>query len=464
MRNRTTEATTPAGALGRVCEQLFTLTQHLHGLTKPSARLLAAAIGGAARTTVAPEELQVIARAAALAEAGAGGWPPGAESRERRARGELALAGRIAALLRVARAIARPQAPNAMVVGVVDDGTALELLVSGIPTARAVAVLESADLWNLLCLRPIRSVRIVEPEAATSDRVGPDEGLAHAVQRTARRHLDQFLSRRALLQYDRDVECVHEMRVAIRRLSATLRVGRRALPTITDELRRELRWLRDALGTVRDQDVFVQFLERYAAGAPDGHRAWLVARLAAEHRRRARGYQQLVALLGSPRYAELTRRLADALAAEDHSARGAVPVIKAAPRALRRRLRDVAAYAKDLRAMPAQEQHALRIACKRLRYTAEFFAGLEPGGLKEIIGPMVQLQDALGAVHDADVYEARIRRYRPRGPEAQAAAALVAHVRAWRAASLDEAERAWRAFRSRKGLSKATEAIRRMGR
>lgn len=46
--------------------------------------------------------------------------------------------------------------------------------------------------------------------------------------------------------------------------------------------------------------------------------------------------------------------------------------------------------------------HALRIACKRLRYAAERFCKLEPS-LKPLAEVLSTMQDALGEAHDRDV-------------------------------------------------------------
>jgi CHAD domain-containing protein len=50
--------------------------------------------------------------------------------------------------------------------------------------------------------------------------------------------------------------------------------------------------------------------------------------------------------------------------------------------------------------------HALRIECKRLRYTLEFFEEVLGAEAKEVIAEVVQLQDHLGNLNDADVANA----------------------------------------------------------
>jgi CHAD domain-containing protein len=52
--------------------------------------------------------------------------------------------------------------------------------------------------------------------------------------------------------------------------------------------------------------------------------------------------------------------------------------------------------------------HALRIECKRLRYTLEFFCEVLGPEVEQVIEQVVQLQDHLGNLHDADVANAML--------------------------------------------------------
>ena len=53
--------------------------------------------------------------------------------------------------------------------------------------------------------------------------------------------------------------------------------------------------------------------------------------------------------------------------------------------------------------------HNLRIAAKRLRYTLEIFEDVLPSTCHVIANELAQIQDELGAVHDADVMIALLR-------------------------------------------------------
>jgi len=87
------------------------------------------------------------------------------------------------------------------------------------------------------------------------------------------------------------------------------------------------------------------------------------------------------------------------------------PIAEAAPRLVWRQLKKALRYDRRLDRLTPENQHELRIECKRLRYTAEFLADIYPGRLIGVIVPATALQDELGDVHDADVYRDRVLAY-----------------------------------------------------
>ncbi|SPF37973.1 hypothetical protein SBA4_210003 [Candidatus Sulfopaludibacter sp. SbA4] len=98
-----------------------------------------------------------------------------------------------------------------------------------------------------------------------------------------------ILLRRFAFQVNRaarsgDAESIHDLRVAIRRLSRCLRVFSQFYPDrYWKRIRRQLAQLMDAAGTVRDRDIAAELLA--AAGIRQG--AAIVTRLQAERRQAA---------------------------------------------------------------------------------------------------------------------------------------------------------------------------------
>ncbi len=449
--------------IANAAESLWAETGHLHGLTKTAKPLLGLA--------------------AALRCAPSAGTPPlaGLTRSQRRILGiageakdavEAEIARRLGAIVGVADALTCSGTECATVAAALDDGEALELLVSGGGSVRRCVASATArlDAWNTVMPRPVRSV-VVYAGSKPPTPLPPGASVADMARRVFRTQWESFASRLYGLSYGEDIEYVHELRVALRRLRAALRIFRRAVDGVAPVLRRELRRLADALGRVRDADVFLAFLGDYAAQAPAEHQGFLSGLARAERRKRSRHFRALVELLESPQFAAFQDRYAPILTGRAdglHALPGAGDerLARRAPRALLRHLRVVRKHGRRLPRATPEQQHALRIECKKLRYAAEFFADLYPRGLKDIIAPMVAMQDSLGEVHDADVYRERVIAYHARSRAAagdslaaRALDSLVGFLARRRESALREALATWAAFDRSKAPRKALRDI-----
>lgn len=219
---------------------------------------------------------------------------------------------------------------------------------------------------------------------------------------------------RALVMHDpgtrvgTDPEELHQMRVSVRRMRATLKAARPLLDrTWADDLRVELGWLGRALGPVRDADVLIERLRDRAAAFDDTSRQaaeMLLATLIAE-RESARA--DMLAALDSDRYTALLRRLAAAVSAPLPTAGGATgPALVELVRTEFRRLSKAVRRAGD--DPPDAVLHALRIQGKRLRYTGELAAASGGKPIRKLVASTVALQDVLGEHQDACVAQQRV--------------------------------------------------------
>lgn len=195
---------------------------------------------------------------------------------------------------------------------------------------------------------------------------------------------------------------VHEMRVAVRRLRATLRASRALFdPTWVDRLRDELDWLGDRLGRLRDLDVLYAYLHpRLAALEGFEHRAGqrVLQRLSAD---RVRARAALNAALDSARYPQLLEQLETFLSQPPALASDvSLPDVAATEW---KRLR------KAVQKLPgrpsADELHAVRIKVKRARYAAELARADAGERGKRFVHQAKKLQDILGDLQDAVVIE-----------------------------------------------------------
>jgi len=207
-----------------------------------------------------------------------------------------------------------------------------------------------------------------------------------------------------------DVEAVHQMRVAVRRLRSDLRTFRPLLRSDwANELSAALRPLAASLGAVRDLDVLVVRLE---TNGPD-----LIAELApmADDLRGLRNIARsaLIESLASPDHAALVARVVAAarepqlgpLARGD--ARDALPpLVTAAWRRLARKADQLArSLARDPNGPADTELHRTRILAKRARYASEAasqFLGRRRGkAAARFARRLADVQQLLGEHQDA---------------------------------------------------------------
>jgi CHAD domain-containing protein len=124
-----------------------------------------------------------------------------------------------------------------------------------------------------------------------------------------------------------------------------------------------------------------------------------------------------------------------------------------APEALDKRLKQAAKRAKHLSSLNVQERHRLRIALKKLRYSAEFFAPLFAAKpVSAFLERLSKLQDLFGALNDAATVETILRRVTEHAgkrsrPELLEAAAF---VDGWHHSRVeptwDKAKKRWKGF------------------
>ena len=226
-----------------------------------------------------------------------------------------------------------------------------------------------------------------------------------ALQRIGRVCLSQILRNEAGALAGR-ADGVHQTRVAARRLRAVLSAFRKLLPK---EQRAwaldELRGLADTLSEIRNLDVFADGLVASVKLAPSRAR-----RLQAMLRRRRRAaHAKARLLIGSVRFTGLMLELLrwfDGCGWREGGDGDRIqqPIAEAAPDMLDRRLHAVAKAAHDFANQSPGQRHRLRIAVKKLRYTAELLGGLyDPTALRAFVEPLRRLQDDLGNANDVEV-------------------------------------------------------------
>jgi CHAD domain-containing protein len=267
------------------------------------------------------------------------------------------------------------------------------------------------------------------------------------------RQLGRLLALEPATRLGEDREALHDMRVAIRRLRATLRLFRPVLSVRAQRVHEDLRIVAAGLGRVRDLDVQLEELEGYrrADGAADARA--LRPLVALYSRRRVAARQHMLRVLDSRHY---HRAVVACLAMLRHGplrsvAAARAPILGAAPTLIERSYRRFRRLGDRIApTSPPEQCHALRIRCKRLRYAVEVHAGIYGKPARAWLRRLVELQQVLGAHQDAVVGAAQLRELGQGAERAVPARSLaaVSRLAAWNDERARVARRAFpRAYR-----------------
>ena len=242
--------------------------------------------------------------------------------------------------------------------------------------------------------------------------VSPDSTLGELSYRVLRKEASAMLAHVPGTRLGEDIESLHQMRVATRRMRAGMDMFASVLPVRAGRLRAELGWLAALLGEVRDLDIQLGRFDDWTEEMPGDHREALdeLADLLAGHRVQAR--RALLEALDSRRYERLVSGLVAMLVQgpSSRSTTGRAPAVTTMPELIEERHRAARkAASRAKRTGAATDYHRLRIRCKRLRYALEFASGLYDGELKGFVRQMTRLQDALGSMQDAAVASSRLQ-------------------------------------------------------
>lgn len=291
--------------------------------------------------------------------------------------------------------------------GIASDVFALAYAIAALVPVR-LGVRSKAERGYALAAGKLDRVRKSEPVPLRDDMSAAEafRAVAHACLRHMRINEDILLK-------GRDADALHQMRVAIRRLrSAFSLFGDLVDDPLGVRIRAELKAATEPLGRARNLDVFLAtILPAERERHPDE-----VGLLGLERQledERAKAYRDIATLLRSDAWRMLLLDLIGWINAgpwlrDESPGRVSLreePARVFAARELDRRRRQVKRRGRHLDDLDPEERHRVRIAAKKLRYGAEFFAPLFPGkkaGKRHgAFGKALSdLQDHLGALND----------------------------------------------------------------
>lgn len=237
-----------------------------------------------------------------------------------------------------------------------------------------------------------------------------NQTVSQAFESILRHDLNYAVQWEAKARYWNDIEGVHQMRVAFRRMRSAMSVFRSAVPTgASATWSEELRWLGNQLGPARDLDVFIDESLAIVRGRLPQRGQEKLTELALRHRQTS--YETVRAMLDNDRYAHFKVGFLQWLdetgwhqsgLKHKHRKRLALPIVPFARRLLDRVERQVLEAGSHVDRESQKEMHRLRIKCKQLRYATEFFSPLFKG-METFIQHMKGLQDLLGNMNDVYV-------------------------------------------------------------
>ncbi len=204
-----------------------------------------------------------------------------------------------------------------------------------------------------------------------------------------------------LVAETRAVEAIHQSRVALRRLRAALVLLKGAIPADKrHHLRREAGWLAAEFGPARDFDVLTQGALKAASPSEALAGPFGALRRAVERARRSARSAALTAATSQRAQRLLLDITETASTLADEG--GSAPLVELAAERLERRHQAVLAAADGVERAGIEARHRLRLALKKMRYAADFFAPIfSRKSAKAELKALARLQDSLGTFNDA---------------------------------------------------------------
>jgi adenylate kinase len=346
----------------------------------------------------------------------------------------------MAALVRMADGLDYSQTSSSRLGQILQTDAAVEIEVKG-PCASVDAkrAQVKSDLWHHLvgtALQfqpgPVGRIEAI-PEGSGVQRMTmpkkppkkaglePNDPMAEAAQKTLFLHFQRMLYHEPGTRLGDDIEELHDMRVATRRMRAAFQVfgdylDLEQMASFLKGLRRTGR----ALGAVRDLDVFWEKTQHYLDTSPSDQRYDLAPLRAVWESERETARERMLAYLNSKRYTRFADEFSEFL---QTPGAGALPVLArdgepvphrlrhVVPIAVYQRLAAVWAYDEWVTQpdVPMEQLHQLRIAAKGLRYTLEYFREVLGPEAEAVIDEVRTLQDHLGDLQDAVVASGLLR-------------------------------------------------------
>ena len=238
--------------------------------------------------------------------------------------------------------------------------------------------------------------------------------------------LDAFTGEIVGVKEAQDIEYIHRMRVASRRLRAALPLFRTCFPE-----KQYVKWMQEltritrALGDARDADVQIAYLQKSLKkiqkgpgmekkSAMDNPQStepairFLLLGLQKKRSNLQKRALSAIAGLEKSRVTDEMQQVFTAMSTRHRATRKKPPLYGIPPVAALRigkRLSTLLSYEPwVIHPEAVAEHHATRIAAKKLRYTMEIYGPVYRNNLEKPLARVKKIQEILGDIHDGDVW------------------------------------------------------------
>ena len=252
----------------------------------------------------------------------------------------------------------------------------------------------------------------------------PDDPMSEAGRKIFAHQFSRMQAHQPGSRHGQNIESVHQMRVAIRRMRSLFKLIKAHYePGTVKKYSRKLRKTARLLGFIRDLDVLMLDLRTFRqAQPPTDQRRWddLLQTLDGD---RHAYRQRLNDWFDRPAYQRFIVRFQQFSTQPGNGAAPVTPpwtphqVRHVLPLLLHQRLAQVKAYQTVLPEASDPTLHALRVECKQLRYALEFFQPALGTTAAPFIVEVKAMQDMLGRMNDIAVFTQTARQLQDRQPE-----------------------------------------------
>ena len=208
-----------------------------------------------------------------------------------------------------------------------------------------------------------------------------------------------------------DIEYVHKMRVASRRIRAALPLFKSCFPKKAfRKWRREIKKVTRLLASARDLDVQIAFVEQYMESLKSATEETGIDLLLRHHKDQRKSVQSSVVkdlekLMATCVLMDIRSFCVQTIRQQDNVTLDRNKVLEKAHEYISSRLDDFLTLEEYVYLeKEALKHHEMRICAKKLRYTMEHFAPLYPNKLIGEIERIKAFQDVLGEMHECDIW------------------------------------------------------------